>query len=150
MPKTSGSFFQPVAYWLFRSEMPSNVEIKARVSNATRLAERASQLSQSEGTVIRQQDTFFNCSTGRLKLRNLMDGSGQLIFYERPDCDGPKVSNYSLSTTQDPEGLRVVLREDQRPEEGEAIARSLMKELGVGNDSLVTGAYVDLLLEGQG
>ncbi|XP_071187704.1 uncharacterized protein [Salvelinus alpinus] len=192
--------------------MPSNVEIKARVSNATRLAERASQLSQSEGTVIRQQDTFFNCSTGRLKLRNLMqDGSGQLIFYERPDCDGPKVSNYSLSTTQDPEGLRVssyynttvattqdpeglrtvladslgvkgevrkerrlflvgqtrvhldsveglghymelevVLREDQRPEEGEVIARSLMKELGVGDDSLVTGAYVDLLLEGQG
>ena len=44
----------------------------------------------------------------------------------------------------------MVLREDQRPEEGEAIARSLMKELGVGNDSLVTGAYVDLLLEGQG
>ncbi|XP_045567384.1 uncharacterized protein isoform X3 [Salmo salar] len=193
MPETSDSFFQPVAHWLFRSEMPSNVEIKARVSNATRLAERASQLSQSEGTVIRQQDTFFNCRTGRLKLRNLMqDGSGQLIFYERPDCDGPKVSNYSLSTTQDPEGLRtvladslgvkgevrkerrlflvgqtrvhldsveglghymeleVVLREDQRPEEGEAIARSLMKELGVGDDSLVTGAYVDLLLEGQG
>ncbi|KAK6292257.1 hypothetical protein J4Q44_G00368410 [Coregonus suidteri] len=89
--------------------MPSNVEIKARVSNATRLAERASQLSQSEGTVIRQQDTFFNCSTGRLKLRNLMDGRGQLIFYERPDCDGPKVSNYSISDTQDPEGLRTVL-----------------------------------------
>ncbi|XP_036828544.1 uncharacterized protein LOC118947720 isoform X6 [Oncorhynchus mykiss] len=158
MPKTSGSFFQPVAYWLFRSEMPSNVEIKARVSNATRLAERASQLSQSEGTVIRQQDTFFNCSTGRLKLRNLMtvlaDSLGVkgevrkerrlfLVGQTRVHLDSVEGLGHYME-------LEVVLREDQRPEEGEAIARSLMKELGVGNDSLVTGAYVDLLLEGQG
>ncbi|KAL0964882.1 hypothetical protein UPYG_G00273860 [Umbra pygmaea] len=131
--------------------------------------------------------------TGRLKLRNLMqDGNGQLIFYERPACDGPKLSNYSISATQDPEGLRtvladalgvtgevkkerrlflvgqtrvhldtveglghymeleVVMRDDQRLEEGEAIARTLMKELCVGEDSLVTGAYMDLLLAAQG
>ena len=52
--------------------MPSNVEIKARVNDYSLFAERAGQLSQSEGVVIRQQDTFFNCSNGRLKLRNLM------------------------------------------------------------------------------
>ncbi|XP_031671137.1 uncharacterized protein LOC109887153 isoform X3 [Oncorhynchus kisutch] len=138
--------------------MPSNVEIKARVSNATRLAERASQLSQSEGTVIRQQDTFFNCSTGRLKLRNLMtvlaDSLGVkgevrkerrlfLVGQTRVHLDSVEGLGHYME-------LEVVLREDQRPEEGEAIARSLMKELGVGDDSLVTGAYVDLLLEGQG
>ncbi|XP_062339151.1 uncharacterized protein LOC134037701 isoform X1 [Osmerus eperlanus] len=172
-----------------RPSMPSNVEIKARVNDYSLFAERAGQLSQSEGVVIRQQDTFFNCSNGRLKLRNLMDGSGQLIFYERPDCDGPKLSRYSISPTQDPEGLRVVLadalgikgevrkerrlflvgqtrvhldtveglghymelevvmREDQSPEEGEQVARGLMEQLAVGQDSLVTGAYMDLLIE---
>lgn len=52
--------------------MPSNVEIKARVSDKAQFAEKATQLSQSEGTIIRQHDTFFNCSQGRLKLRDFM------------------------------------------------------------------------------
>lgn len=52
--------------------MPSNVEIKAKVSDATQFAEKAASLSQSEGTIIRQHDTFFVCSQGRLKLRDLM------------------------------------------------------------------------------
>ncbi|TNM91495.1 hypothetical protein fugu_019875 [Takifugu bimaculatus] len=87
--------------------MPSNVEIKARVSDQVQFAEKAAQLSQSEGTIIRQRDTFFNCSQGRLKLRDFMNDSGQLIFYERPDTDGPKLSRYSISPTSDPSGLRV-------------------------------------------
>ncbi|KAJ8388618.1 hypothetical protein AAFF_G00131830 [Aldrovandia affinis] len=90
-------------------EMPSNVEIKAAVRNLKFLTERAKELSKSAGTLIRQQDTFFNAQNGRLKLRNLMDGTGQLIFYDRPDVDGPKLSNYSISLTNDPEGLARVL-----------------------------------------
>ncbi|KAG7454330.1 hypothetical protein MATL_G00258550 [Megalops atlanticus] len=89
--------------------MPSNVEIKAAVRNLKFLIQRAKELSRSEGTLIRQQDTFFNVQKGRLKLRNLMDGTGQLIFYERPDVDGPKLSNYSISLTNDPDGLTRVL-----------------------------------------
>ncbi len=41
--------------------------------------------------------------------------------------------------------LEVVLREGQSPEEGDAIARELMCELGVTQADLVEGAYVDLL-----
>lgn len=52
--------------------MPSNVEIKAAVRNLKFLTERAKELSKSAGTLIRQQDTFFNAQNGRLKLRNLM------------------------------------------------------------------------------
>ncbi|KAG5830546.1 hypothetical protein ANANG_G00311860 [Anguilla anguilla] len=89
--------------------MPSNVEIKAAVRNLALLKKRAEELSRSAGTLIRQQDTFFNAQKGRLKLRNLMNGTGQLIFYERPDVDGPKLSNYSISLTQDPDGLARVL-----------------------------------------
>uniref|UniRef100_A0A4W6D061 Si:ch211-156b7.4 n=2 Tax=Lates calcarifer TaxID=8187 RepID=A0A4W6D061_LATCA len=89
--------------------MPSNVEIKAKVSDPTEFAEKAARLSQSEGTIIRQHDTFFNCGHGRLKLRDFMNGSGQLIFYERPDTDGPKLSRYSISPTNDPTSLQTVL-----------------------------------------
>uniref|UniRef100_A0A8C9S9X6 Si:ch211-156b7.4 n=1 Tax=Scleropages formosus TaxID=113540 RepID=A0A8C9S9X6_SCLFO len=89
--------------------MPSNVEIKAVVRDMGFLKERAKELSRSEGTVIHQQDTFFNVEKGRLKLRRFQDGTGQLIFYERPDMDGPKLSNYSISLTNDPEGLAKVL-----------------------------------------
>lgn len=171
--------------------MPSNVEIKARVTEPALLAEKARQLSQSECTVIRQHDTFFNCSNGRLKLRDFMNGTGQLIYYERPDSDGPKLSRYSICPTQNPDNLKnvlsdahgikgevrkerhlyligqtrvhvdtveglghymeleVVMRPEQSVEEGQQVARDLMKALGVSDDSLVTGAYVDLLLEGR-
>ncbi|KAL6471272.1 hypothetical protein MHYP_G00199220 [Metynnis hypsauchen] len=89
--------------------MPSNVEVKARVCDLGFLTQRAKELSGSDGTVIKQQDTFFTVARGRLKLRDFLDGSGQLIFYERPDMDGPKLSSYSITPTNDPEGLRRVL-----------------------------------------
>ncbi|KAK5609341.1 hypothetical protein CRENBAI_011320 [Crenichthys baileyi] len=101
-----------------RIAMPSNVEIKAKVSDLEEFARKAAQLSQSEGTIIRQHDTFFNCHQGRLKLRDFMNGSGQLIFYERPDTDGPKLSRYSISPTSDPPSLKVKLRLLQSREEG--------------------------------
>ncbi|MGH0148716.1 UNVERIFIED_CONTAM: hypothetical protein FKN15_013960 [Acipenser sinensis] len=89
--------------------MPSNVEIKAKVHDFQQLIENAKQLSKSEGHIITQEDTFFKVLTGRLKLRNFLNGSGQLLFYERPDVDGPKLSNYSISPTTDPDGLTKVL-----------------------------------------
>ncbi|TRY83082.1 hypothetical protein DNTS_000656 [Danionella cerebrum] len=89
--------------------MPSNVEIKAVLRDINYLTQRAKDLSASEGTVIRQQDTFFKVPTGRLKLRDFQDGTGQLIFYERPDTEGPKLSNYSITPTSDPKGLVKVL-----------------------------------------
>ena len=41
--------------------------------------------------------------------------------------------------------LEVVLSDGQSPEEGDAIARRLLDGLGVGEDALVAGAYLDLL-----
>ncbi|XP_077639293.1 uncharacterized protein LOC110479262 [Lonchura striata] len=61
------------------------------------------------GQVLLQTDTFFRVPRGRLKLRRTPDGRGELIFYERPDRAGPKVSLFSTSPTADPEGLQAVL-----------------------------------------
>lgn len=63
--------------------MPSNVEIKAKVSDPAPFARRAAELSQSEGSIIRQHDTFFNCSRGRLKLRDFMVPAEQTRVSDR-------------------------------------------------------------------
>lgn len=41
--------------------------------------------------------------------------------------------------------LEVVLRDGQSPDEGAAIARGLMETLGISDEHLLTGAYVDMI-----
>lgn len=41
--------------------------------------------------------------------------------------------------------LEVVMREDQNDAEGQAIAEDLMRRLGVREDALIEGAYMDLI-----
>ena len=65
--------------------MARNVEIKARLSDYEDTARRARELSPSEPVVIAQEDVFFPCPSGRLKLRILGPEQGELIFYQRPD-----------------------------------------------------------------
>ena len=45
--------------------------------------------------------------------------------------------------------VQVVLQEGQSLEDGRAIAEELMVSLGVANDQLLCGAYMDMILEGQ-
>jgi len=89
--------------------MPQNVEVKAKVGDLEALILKAKNLCKCEGTIIVQDDTFFKTETGRLKLRIFKEGDGELIFYDRPDVEGPKVSNFSKSNTSDPESLKEVL-----------------------------------------
>lgn len=88
--------------------MPSNIEIKARARNFEDLKSRAEKLSDTPVQVIPQEDTFFITPQGRLKLRVLPDHA-QLIYYTRPDQDGPKRSDYHIARSEDPENLRRVL-----------------------------------------
>jgi len=167
--------------------MPSNIEIKAHIRNFDEIRRRAEQLSDIPVEVIPQVDTFFNTSQGRLKLRVLSEAKGQLIYYTRPDREGPKRSDYHISLTSDPDNLKrvleltygirgivrktrylylvgqtrvhlddveglgqfmeleVVMREGQGDAEGQAIAEDLMAALGVEENDLLEGAYMDLL-----
>lgn len=86
--------------------MPRNVEIKAIATDLPALTARAAALADHGPIEIHQDDTFFRCDGGRLKLRALSDSEGELIFYRRPDRPGPKESFYVVSPTKDPEGLR--------------------------------------------
>jgi predicted adenylyl cyclase CyaB len=88
--------------------MPANIEIKARLRDFAETRRRAEALSGGPAQVIEQEDTFFRSPRGRLKLRVLADRA-QLIFYERPDTNGPKRSDYHVFETADPENLKIAL-----------------------------------------
>ena len=45
--------------------------------------------------------------------------------------------------------MQVVMKEGQALTEGEEIANDLMKKLGISDQDLVTGAYMDLILKSQ-
>lgn len=90
--------------------MPSNIEIKARIRDFDEIRQRAEALSNTPVQVIPQEDIFFNTDTGRLKLRILASDRAQLIYYTRPDQEGPKRSDYHISETADPENLKITLR----------------------------------------
>jgi predicted adenylyl cyclase CyaB len=89
--------------------MPRNVEIKASVPDLAAVEARARAIATSGPVEIAQDDTFFNCASGRLKLREFGDGRGELIHYTRADDAGPKPSDYIISATADPEILRETL-----------------------------------------
>lgn len=168
--------------------MARNIEIKARVDDIDALLPRAQALADhSELETIWQDDRFYRCADGRLKLRAFADGRGELIHYRRPDAEGPTLSDYVRVPTDSPalldealarahgrlgrvvkrrwllragatrihldrvDGLgdfvelEVVLRGDQSPAEGEAVAERLMGALGITPSQRLAGAYLDLL-----
>lgn len=86
-----------------------NIEIKARVADLAAVEARAAAIADSGPVDIAQDDTFFACPRGRLKLRELGPGQGQLIHYHRPDQGGPKLSDYVIAPTSDPAALREAL-----------------------------------------
>ena len=89
--------------------MPTNIEIKAHVRDLAGLRSRAEAVSDTPVQVIPQEDTFFHTPKGRLKLRQLQPDLAQLVYYERPDQDGPKRSSYHIFETRDPAGLKTAL-----------------------------------------
>jgi predicted adenylyl cyclase CyaB len=89
--------------------MATNIEIKARVEDLDALKARAESLSDKPLEIIPQEDIFFKTDKGRLKLRVLAPDLGYLIYYERPNQDGPKRSDYYLAKTEEPANLKTAL-----------------------------------------
>lgn len=89
--------------------MARNIEIKARVDNLQALEQTLAGMAQNEPVAIVQDDTFFTCPAGQLKLRAFPNGTGELIFYRRADLPGPKESFYHLAPTHAPDALRATL-----------------------------------------
>lgn len=90
--------------------MARNIEIKAHAHDYDGLRERAAALADQAPMHFRQEDTFFEIPRGRLKLRRFDDGQrAELIFYQRDDRDGPKVSYYQKSPVSDPDAMLALM-----------------------------------------
>ncbi|TGV06151.1 CYTH domain-containing protein [Alcaligenaceae bacterium 429] len=169
--------------------MARNIEIKAYIDSIAAVLPNALAVATAAPVEIQQDDTFFQCANGRLKLRAFDAQRGELIFYSRANQAGPKESFYLISSTTQPQQLRevlaaahgvvgrvikhrtlviagrtrihldrvenlgefleleVVLEDGESSEAGMKEAYALMQQLGVGEEQLIEGAYVDLLAQ---
>jgi len=89
--------------------MARNIEIKARIESVEAMRMKAAALAEHGPIEFVQDDTFFTCERGRLKLRALSAQEGQLIFYQRANHTGPKESFFVIAPTSSPDTLREAL-----------------------------------------
>jgi predicted adenylyl cyclase CyaB len=85
-----------------------NIEIKARCADQPRVREVLRAYKARLVGTDHQIDTYFNVSSGRLKLR---EGNIEncLVFYEREDVEGPKESKVSLFKIEPATPLKEIL-----------------------------------------
>ena len=89
--------------------MARNIEIKTRIEDIEKLAAKVAAIADKGPFELFQDDTFFTCPNGRLKLRTFSATEAELIFYRRPDQTGPKESVYSIAPVTAPDKIREVL-----------------------------------------
>ena len=89
--------------------MARNIEIKACIGSLEAITAKVAALADHGPIELSQDDTFFVCERGRLKLRAFSSTEGQLIFYQRPNQMGPKESFFVISPTAAPDALREAL-----------------------------------------
>lgn len=94
-----------------RAKASRNVEIKARLARREEVESLARALADQGPFDLSQDDTFFACAAGRLKLRELSPARGELIFYRRSDTPGPKLCEYTIVPAPAPALLRAALGE---------------------------------------
>ncbi|MFK8050691.1 MAG: class IV adenylate cyclase [Halioglobus sp.] len=89
--------------------MARNIEIKVKIDAIENCKARAEKLADRGPVEIVQEDLFFACNEGRLKLRIIDGTAAQLIAYRRSDTSGPKLSEYKIYETDQPTVLRDAL-----------------------------------------
>ncbi len=89
--------------------MPRNLELKARISSLRRAARIACTLTTRRSLPRRQTDTYFRVSRGRLKLREHLPGTAELIFYYRSNRNSARTSQYAIVPISNPRSLKQML-----------------------------------------
>jgi predicted adenylyl cyclase CyaB len=85
-----------------------NLEIKARCADAERVRSVLRAANARFAGTDHQTDTYFHVASGRLKLRQ-GNIENALIFYRRPDHDGPKASEVTMHSDPGIGALKPVL-----------------------------------------
>ncbi|MCX5786533.1 MAG: class IV adenylate cyclase [Elusimicrobia bacterium] len=88
--------------------MPRNIEIKAKASDWKKQLKAAEKIADRSEFLV-QEDCFFNCASGRLKLRTQKGKENYLVFYRRADKAGPKTSEYFPAAVNAPADMKTLL-----------------------------------------
>lgn len=86
-----------------------NIELKARLRDIEAARKTAATVATGHLATEHQIDTYFHCRQGRLKLREIEGRPAQLIWYLRPDEQGPKASEYLVVPVADAPLLKSAL-----------------------------------------
>lgn len=86
--------------------MRSNLELKASIPSIEAARASARRCGADFSAVLIQVDTYFRIPRGRLKLREIADGTSEMIFYERPDTTLERWSSYSTVPVIEPAALK--------------------------------------------
>ncbi|XOU95055.1 MAG: class IV adenylate cyclase [Candidatus Kerfeldbacteria bacterium] len=73
-----------------------NVELKVKIDNHKDIVLQLKKIKAKKIAILNQVDTYFNCPSGRLKLREIINKKFELIYYRRPDSAKSKVSEYYI------------------------------------------------------
>jgi len=84
-----------------------NFELKARCSDLDHARAAARDLGAVPDCVLLQHDTFFPSANGRLKLREIEGAGTELIWYDRPNHEGARLSRFRIVPA--PDGLKEAL-----------------------------------------
>lgn len=86
-----------------------NLELKARCADLAAAETTARGLGATAGGTLHQVDSYFVTPAGRLKLRQIDGGGGELIYYERAEDSAVRWSHYYTAPVADCVALRDVL-----------------------------------------
>lgn len=86
-----------------------NLEWKSCIADLAAGERVAQALGATFGGDLYQLDTYFHVGSGQLKLRETGGGSGELIFYQRPEHAPTRWSDYFKAPISEPGVLRDVL-----------------------------------------
>ena len=87
------------------------IEIKARCPNIDDTRKTLNRNKADYDGTFHQVDTYFNTTSGRLKMREVEgEGSAKLIYYDREDIPDPKQSDVLIVETLEPDALKETLK----------------------------------------
>lgn len=93
--------------------MPKNYEIKFPVENYNQIKKKALSLRgkfQSQNHYSEsQKDFYYKIKKARLKLRVINNNFGSMIYYDRPEEESKRISEYLLVRTKDHNELKKTL-----------------------------------------
>ena len=82
-----------------------NIEIKIKLESDRKVKSILKEMGAKFEGEFTERDTFYHCPNGRLKLREIDGKAFKLIFYDRPNVAGSKMSEYWTVTLDDSQAM---------------------------------------------